>query len=322
MKPSNSSHTFVGEETTLVAKHYINVIAKNHTAVAEMPRRSKNSSKHLLNTFNAHILAIDNDSAGSPSRFDNVEDSGLRFQNTQFIGSTPVICHPAYVIQHDGTHSSNEPIVLDDCAKEHLRAHCTKLHEAWTAAPRPQPHGNITFTVTSNDELTQSMYQCQALYAVAFNVENSIDDRQAIVCGWLAGKREPVCSCRLTMVKTTRESAMLGDNQYSDGLQPVDITDCTSVDKHVAYMTIDNFAVHPSYQRHKIGTALAGHVKKWAKKRSRGYVHRLRLFVDYDSLGNCEFYSKLGFVIEDFDDIVSEVMMSFYYEEDPHLHRP
>jgi len=309
-------------KTTLVAKHYISVIAKNHTAVAEMPRRSKNLSKHLLNTLNARILAIDNDSAGSPSRLDNVEDSGLGFQNTQLIGSIPVICHPVYVMQHDETHSSNEPIVLDDCAKERLRAHCTQLHEAWTAAPHPQPHGNIRFTVTSNDELTQSIYQCQALYAATFKKQNDIDDRQAIVCGWLAGKREPVCSCRLTMVKTPRESAMLGDNQNSDGLQSVDITDFTSVDKHVVCMTMDNFAVHPSYQRHKIGTLLAGHAKKWAKKRSRGSVYRLRLYVDYDSLSNCEFYSKLGFVIEDFDDIDSEVMMSFYYEEDPHLHRP
>jgi len=226
------------------------------------------------------------------------------------------------VVRQDETRSSNEPIVLDDYAKQGLRAQCTQLHEAWSATPCPQPHGDVRFTVASNDNLTQSMYQCQALYEAAFNVKNSIDDRQAIVCGWLAGQREPVCSCRLTMAKTLRECAIVGYNICGGELEPVDTTDRTSVDTEVEFMKIDNFAVHPSYQRQKIGTALAGHVKKWAQERSRGFMYRLWLLVDYDKLSNCEFYSKLGFEIEDFDDRVSEVTMAFYYENDPFLQRP
>jgi len=257
-------------------------------------------------------------------------------KNTQSFGSTPVICHlacarpnpyvvcgtSACVVHEDGTRSSNEPIVLDDLARERLRARCTQLHEAWTAAPRPKPHSDVTFTVASNDDLTQSLYQCHALYKAAFNVTNCIEDRQAIVCGWLAGQREPVCSCRLTMVKTLRECAIVGCDMYGGELEPVDTADRTSVDTEVGCMKIDNFVVHPSYQRQKIGTALAGHVKKWARERSRGFMNRLWLLVDYDKLSNCEFYSKLGFQIEDLDDDVSEVMMSYYYEDDPGLDRP
>jgi len=225
-------------------------------------------------------------------------------------------------VDEDGTRSSKGPVVVGERAKESLRAHCTQLYEEWTASPRPQPRSDVTFTVTSNDDLTQSLYQCHALYQAAFGVTNRIEDRQAIVCGWVAGQREPVCSCRLTMVKTLREFAIADWGMYKGELEPGDTTDCTSVDTKVGCMAIDNLAVHPSYQRRKIGTALVGHVKKWARERSHGFVKMLRLSVDYRKMQTCEFYSKLGFVVEHIDDDDSEVRMSFLYQDDPGLDRP
>jgi len=44
--------------------------------------------------------------------------------------------------------------------------------------------------------------------------------------------------------------------------------------------------------------------------------------VDYRNMQTCEFYSKLGFVVEHIDDDDSEVGMSFFYQDDPGLDRP
>jgi len=222
----------------------------------------------------------------------------------------------------DDTVGADGPVVLGESDKECLQALCNRLVAGWRQSVRPQQRGDVSFTVTTNDDLTQSLYQCQALYKAAFSVKNEIEDRQAMVCGWLTGLREPVCSCRLTMAPTLRECAIVGSDTYRGEMEPGDTADCLSVDTKVGCMQIDNFAVLPSHQRSKIGTALAAHVKTWARERSHGFIKRLSLSVDYDKIDNCEFYSRLGFVVDDFDDNKSEVNMAFYYEDDPGLHRP
>jgi len=218
----------------------------------------------------------------------------------------------------DGTFSDNGPVVLGFSDKERIGTLCEQLVQRWQRPSHPQRRSDINFTVASNDDLTQSLYRCQTLYRAAFNHKMHIQERQAIVCGWLPNKRDPVCACRLTIHKTDRECS---DDCDSHPRHDGETTDETSQDTNFQVISIDNFAVHPSYHRGRIGTALMYHVKTWALDHSHGLMKRLRLVVDYDKSGNCEFYSKLGFVVEAFDDDDSGVIMSFMYEDDPGLHR-
>ena len=204
-------------------------------------------------------------------------------------------------------------VVLGISDKQRIGALSEQLVQQWQHSSHPQRRSDIKFTVASNDKLTQSLYQCQTLYKAAFNHKINIHERQAIVCGWLPNTSDPVCACRLTIHKTDREC--------SDDCDSGKTTDQTSQDTNFKVIYIDNFAVHPSYHRSGIGTALVYHVKKWALYHSNGLMKRLRLVVDYKNSGSCQFYSKLGFSIESFEDGDSCVHMCFMYEDDPDLHR-
>jgi len=208
--------------------------------------------------------------------------------------------------------------VMDATDRLRIGIVCQQLVERWQIFCHPQRRSDIKFTVASNDDLTKSLYQCQTLYKAAFNHKMHIEERQAIVCGWLPNTSDPVCACRLTIHKTDRECS---DDCDSYPRHDRKTTDETSQDTNFQVISIDNFAVHPSYHRGRIGTALMYHVKKWALHHSHSFMKKLRLVVDYDKSGNCEFYSKLGFVIETFDDDDSGVIMSFMYEDDPGLDR-
>ena len=144
----------------------------------------------------------------------------------------------------------------------------------WQQSSHPQRRSDITFTLVSYDDLTQSLYQCQTLYKAAFNQKMHIQDRQAIVCGRLPNISDPVCACRLTMTKTVREFA---DDYDSYLMHDGETTDDTSQGTNLQTISIDNFAVHPSYHRGRIGTALMYHIKKWALHRLHGNMKRLRL---------------------------------------------
>jgi len=76
------------------------------------------------------------------------------------------------------------------------------------------------------------------------------------------------------MTKTGREFA---DDYDSYLMHDGETTDDTSQDTNLQTISIDNFAVHPSYHRGRIGTALMYHIKKWALHRLHGNMKRLRL---------------------------------------------
>ena len=224
----------------------------------------------------------------------------------------------AQVIDKDGTLSENGQVVLCISDKQQIRALCKQLVQQWQHSSHLERRSDIKFTVASNDKLTQSLYQCQTLYKAAFNHKIDIQEKQAVVCGWLPNTTDPVCACRLTINKTDRECS---DDCDSYPRHDGKTTDQTSHETNFEVIYIDNFAVHPSYHRSGIGTALMYHVKKWALDHSHGLMKRLRLVVDYKKSENCNFYSKLGFFVENFDDDDSGVNMSFMYEDDPDLRR-
>jgi len=222
------------------------------------------------------------------------------------------------IIDKDGTFSDNGPVVLGISDKQRIGALCEQLVDQWQNSSDLRRRSDIKFTVASNDKMTQSQYLCQTLYKAAFNHKMHIEERQAIVCGWLPNTSEPVCACRLTIHNTDCECS---DDCDCYPRHDEKTNDETLQDTNFRVISIDNFAVHPSYHRGGIGSALMYHVKKWALYNSHGLMKRLWLIVDYDKSENCNFYSKLGFVIDTFDDDDSGVFMSFMYEDDPGLHR-
>jgi len=222
------------------------------------------------------------------------------------------------VIDKDGTFSDNGPVVLSISDKQRIGALSEQFVQQWQHSSHLRRRSDIKFTVASNDKLTESKYRCQTLYKAAFNHKMDVEETQAIVCGWLPNISEPVCACRLTMHKS--------DHEYLDECDcyprnDEKTNDETSQDTKFEVISIDNFAVHPSYHRGGIGSALMYHVKEWALYNSYGLMKRLWLVVDYEMSENCNFYSKLGFVIDTFDDDDSGVNMSFMYEDDPDLRR-